>query len=88
MTERVAYSPREVAKMLGIGRSTFWRWAREGKIEVVRIAGRAFVPTYVLTHLFERDGAAQGGPHWDRAKRVSARSSVKKRAVVGLNEPA
>src|SRR5947209_3378460 len=78
MTERIAYSPREVCQMLGIGKTTFWRWARQGKIEVANIGRRAFVPTYVLTHLFEWDRMGPDGTNRDRPTRVKRLSGAKK----------
>lgn len=43
MTEQIAYRQSEVCRMLGINRSTLWRWARAGKIQLVEIGGIKFV---------------------------------------------
>ncbi len=32
----------EAAKLLGVARVTAWRWAKEGKLRAVKVAGRAY----------------------------------------------
>jgi len=39
-----AYGPQEVAKLLGKGEATIWRWIRSDKILAVRIGGRTLIP--------------------------------------------
>ena len=43
MIERTAYRLPEVRAALGIGRSTLYRWIKDGKIEVTQLCGRSFV---------------------------------------------
>lgn len=33
ITKKTNYRPKELAKYLGIGLSTVWKWAKEGKIK-------------------------------------------------------
>ena len=43
MTDRLVYRVPEVCKMLGIGRSTFYRWAESGEMAVLKVGGMTFV---------------------------------------------
>ena len=43
MTERLVYRVPEVCEMLGIGRSTFYRWAETGELAVIKVGGMTFV---------------------------------------------
>lgn len=42
--ETDAYGPEEVAKLLGKGIATIWRWLRDDKISAVKVGGRIFIP--------------------------------------------
>jgi excisionase family DNA binding protein len=46
--ERIAYSPDEVAVLLGISRSSVWRWIRSGELPAGRIGGRVLIPSEAL----------------------------------------
>ena len=69
-TDRLAYSPRETWTALGIGRNTFWRWAKAGKIKTVKVEGRTLVPAHSLTHLLGEDRMGTGGAAPDSPGRV------------------
>lgn len=43
-TERVAYSPTEVARLLGLSRALIYRELREGTIPSSRLGDRILVP--------------------------------------------
>ncbi len=43
MTDRLVYRVPEVCKMLGIGRSTFYRWAESGALTVLKVGGMTLV---------------------------------------------
>jgi excisionase family DNA binding protein len=43
MTEPTAYRLSEAMAALGIGRTTLYRWIKDGKIEVTRVGTRSFV---------------------------------------------
>jgi excisionase family DNA binding protein len=40
---RVAFSPREVAEMLGIAPSTLYRYINAGEIPSLKVGGRRFI---------------------------------------------
>ena len=46
-----AYAPQEVAKLLGKGEATIWRWIRSDKILTVRIGGRTLIPEKEIQRL-------------------------------------
>ena len=35
-------TPQEVADMLGVKRSTVWRWVRHGRLKVIKLTGRSY----------------------------------------------
>lgn len=53
MTERTAYKLSEVRAALNIGRSTMYRWIKDGKIEVTQLCGRSFVKREALNGLLD-----------------------------------
>jgi excisionase family DNA binding protein len=53
MTERTAYKLSEVRAALNIGRSTMYRWIKNGKLEVTRLGGRSFVKREALKGLMD-----------------------------------
>ena len=53
MTERTAYKLSEVRRALNIGRSTLYRWIKDGKIEVTQLGGRSFVKSEALKGLMD-----------------------------------
>lgn len=48
MTMRTHYRPEEFRKMVGIGRTTFWKLVKTGKITVDRSFGFPLVPATCL----------------------------------------
>jgi hypothetical protein len=48
MVERTHYRPEEFRRMLGIGRTTFWKLVKSGKITVDRSFGFPLVPATCL----------------------------------------
>lgn len=40
---RLAVSPTEAAQMLGVGRTTFYAWIKEGRIQRTKIGHRSFI---------------------------------------------
>ncbi len=61
MTERTAYRLSEVRDALGIGRTTMYRWIKDGKLEVVQLGGRSFVKREALKGLM--GDAAKASPY-------------------------
>jgi excisionase family DNA binding protein len=53
MTDRLVYRVPEVCKMLGIARSTFYRWAESGEMSVVKVGHMTFVSRDELERLFK-----------------------------------
>lgn len=51
---RTAYRISEVADTLGVHRDTVRRWARDGDIRVVAIAGTRLIPATELERLLEQ----------------------------------
>ena len=81
MTERTAYRLSEVRAALGIGRTTLYRWIKEGKIEVTQLCGRSFVkrehlkgllnnPVHAPAHVSAPDVAEQKRTPRDHLKVV------------------
>jgi len=62
MTERTAYRLSEVRAALNIGRSTMYRWIKDGKLEVVQLGGRSFVKREALKGLM--GDAAKASPYF------------------------
>lgn len=58
--ERLAFTPKEVAKLLGIGRDSAYRAVRDGSLPVAKVGGRLVVPAAALRHLMRE--AAAGAP--------------------------
>jgi len=52
-----AYDAEEVAKILGIGIATVWRWIARGKLPSFKIAGRRLIPASAVKVV--KDGNAQ-----------------------------
>lgn len=61
MIERTAYRLSEVRAALNIGRSTMYRWIKDGKIEVTQLCGRSFVKREALKGLL--DGSSRTSPN-------------------------
>ena len=60
MTDRLVYRVPEVCKMLGIGRSTFYRWAESGEMSVIKVGSLTFVNRDELERLRrERAGSVE-----------------------------
>ena len=57
--DRLALSPAEVARALGVTRDTVLKWIRDGNMRAVRIGRRSyFIPTREIeTLLSGREGA-------------------------------
>lgn len=49
--ERIAYSPGEVATMLGVSRRTVYNWMAAGKLRSVRVFGRRLIPAEEVQQL-------------------------------------
>jgi excisionase family DNA binding protein len=57
--ERLAYSPAEAAKVLGLSRSRLYQLLRDGTIPSSHLGKRRFIRRQVLIDLLtEREGAA------------------------------
>jgi excisionase family DNA binding protein len=63
MTVRLVYRVPEVCEMLGIGRSTFYRWAESGEIAVLKVGGMTFVNRDELERLTKVRIATPDQPH-------------------------
>lgn len=60
-TERLAYSPQEAAKALGISRAFLYRLIQSGELRSFRIGRRRMVSAEALKDLIARmEGADQG----------------------------
>jgi excisionase family DNA binding protein len=59
-TKRVAYTPGEIAAMLGRDRTTVWRWLKNGVLQEVKVpGGRRMVTAASLERLLMN---VPGGP--------------------------
>ena len=58
MTERTAYKLSEVREALNIGRSTMYRWIKDGKIEVTKLCGCSFVKRDIMEQLLHEKAEA------------------------------
>lgn len=47
-SEKLAYSIKEAASALGIGRTTIWRAIRDGKLPAVKLGNRTLIRTEAL----------------------------------------
>ncbi len=54
----MAYRPREVAQLLGVGRSTVFDWVRMRTVETVRIGGVVLIPASAVQDLLLRHRVA------------------------------
>jgi len=63
MTERTAYKLSEVREALNIGRTTMYRWIRDGKLEVTQLGGRSFVKSEALKGLMDKPAKPNPRPH-------------------------
>ena len=63
MTDRTAYKLSEVRDALGIGRTTMYRWIKDGKLEVTQLGGRSFVKSEALKGLMDRPAKPNPRPH-------------------------
>ena len=52
---------RQAASLLGVDRSTLWRWEKEGYLKPIRIGRKVRYPMYALNALIK------GGEHGSRA---------------------
>lgn len=59
MTERLAFSPREVAEALGVTRQTVQVWIARGEIQSARIGGRRFIRVAELHRLLGEAGISE-----------------------------
>jgi excisionase family DNA binding protein len=75
MTERTAYKLSEVREALNIGRTTMYRWIKEGKIEVTRLGGRSFVKRESLKGLLDQEPIPVSTP-------LSSRDAMKRNGNV------
>ena len=54
--ERRLLSPQEVADILGIARSTVWRWIRNGKLKCFKLSARNYrVPVEAIDELLLKE---------------------------------
>ena len=53
MTDRLAYRVKEVCRMLGIGKSTFYKLTQAGKISTMKIGSVTLVKRTELERLIE-----------------------------------
>lgn len=51
--ERLAVSPEEAARLLGIGRTTLYRAIRRKEIRAIKIGGRRLVPVAELRRILQ-----------------------------------
>jgi hypothetical protein len=49
--KKIAYRPREAMSALGVKSSTFWKWAKEGRIITKKVGGVTLVPAESLEAL-------------------------------------
>lgn len=49
--ERAALSPREFYETIGISAATLWRWRKAGLVKVVKVGGRALIPSTEVDRL-------------------------------------
>jgi excisionase family DNA binding protein len=49
-----AYDAEEVAKILGVGIATVWRWLAKGKLPSFKLAGRTLVPASAVKALRDK----------------------------------
>ena len=43
MSDRLAYSVKEVSDMLGVNPATVWRWIKKGVLRSVKVCGRVLI---------------------------------------------
>lgn len=48
MTDRIAYSPREIIKKTGLSRNTIYRAIKNGQIKSVRVGTRILIPKWAI----------------------------------------
>ena len=58
---RATYTIEEAAELLGIGRSSAYRAARDGQIPAIRLGRRLLVPKVALERLLNGMSANQAG---------------------------
>ena len=49
--EPLSYNVEDACRMIGIGRTSIYRLATEGKIRIIKVAGRSLVPADSLRAL-------------------------------------
>jgi excisionase family DNA binding protein len=59
---KLAYRVPEACHLLGIGRTSLYELVRDGKLKLVKIAGRTLVPHSELNRLLREALEAAGGP--------------------------
>jgi excisionase family DNA binding protein len=55
-SSRLAWSIRDGALRIGISRSTIYKLATEGKLRLVKVAGRTLIPDTEILRLLAGDG--------------------------------
>jgi excisionase family DNA binding protein len=55
-TDRLALSVEEASRALGIGKSTAFKYIREGKLPALRLGRRILIPKAKLEKLLEQGG--------------------------------
>lgn len=57
-TERVAYTPAQLAEALGLADTAVRRYIREGHLKATKIGGRLFISAAEVDRVFGRGDAA------------------------------
>jgi len=57
LSEALAYSPRDAARVTGLGLTTVYRLINEGKLERRKIGTRSLIPAASLRRLIEGEAA-------------------------------
>lgn len=57
-TERVAYTPAQLAEALGLGEASVRRYIREGHLKATKLGGRLFISASEVDRVFGSGDAA------------------------------
>jgi len=60
-TEKMAFSVKETAQLLGVGRNTMWKAVWRGQVPTIRIGKRRLVPKVALEQMLLGKDKDKGG---------------------------